>query len=216
MSFHLRSNIGTRAALAAACCLTAAASADVISINFENTWPYGDSVANFYAPLGVTFTDNGLGLSNDGLGSNPDGSYFTNAPSPLGTFSPFYFAGEPSARPIMNVTPGATGTFNFWYSSPEAISGAIVAYSGPDGTGDVLGTINLASTFTLSEAGFNYNIWSQASLSFTGTAQSFDFTPAANIASFDDFTLTTIPGPSAAALLTLASLAASRRRRRAV
>lgn len=217
---QLRHRVAPTTALVAVLAGLAAAtpaSADIININFENSWPYGDSVGLFYASQGLSFSDTCLGLSNnDGLGSNPDGSYYANAPSPLGVLNPYYFTGTPAvARPIMTISPGATGALTFWYSSPEAITGAIVAYSGPDGTGSVLGTVDLAATFVFDSSGFNYNIWSQATLNFSGIAQSFDFTGAANVAGFDDFSLTTIPTPAGAALFGLGGLLAARRRRNA-
>jgi len=161
-------------------------------VDFESAWGAGTPVDNTYSAIGVTFT-NLLGLSNgDGLGSLADGSYYANAPSPVG----IAFAqldGVTNTTAFMNVAGGVANTLSFYYSSPEAVSGAIKAYSGVNGQGTLLGSFDLTATDS------SYSVWQQATFSFTGEALSFDLTPTAGIAAFDN--IAAVPEPEAFAFM---------------
>jgi len=173
-----------------------------LSIDFEKTWSYGEEVAGTYE--GVTFT-NVLGLSNgDGLGNLPNGDYFAGAPSPLG--AAFAQLDGANTAAYMNVAAGVSGGLSFYYSSPEAVTGAIKAYSGLNGTGTLLGTINLSANSA------DYSSWNQAVLSFAGTAKSFDLTGTANLVGLDNIAAVPEPG-SIALLLAGGTLLLARRRR---
>jgi hypothetical protein len=148
-------------------------------IDFERSWSYGDVVDNTYASSGVTFT-NVLGLSNnDGLGNLVNGDYYANAPTPVGV-AYSQLDGIINSTSFMNVAGGVTTGLNFYYSSPTAIANAVRAYSGLDGTGTLLGSFSMNATDP------SYSVWAQGTLSFSGTALSFDLTPSANIAAFDN------------------------------
>lgn len=171
-----------------------------LSVDFEKNWDYGTEVAGTYAADGVTFT-NVLGLSNDA-----DFTYFSNAPSPLGVAF-VQLDGVVNTTAYMNVAAGVTGGLSFFYSTPGAVTGAVKAYSGLNGTGSLLGTINLAANSA------DYTAWNQAVLSFGGTALSFDLTGAANVVALDN--ISAVPEPSSVALLLAggALLLVARRRR---
>lgn len=161
-------------------------------VDFEKSWAYGENVDNTYAAAGVYFT-NVLGVSNgDGLGSLPNGDYYANAPSPLGTA----FAqldGVINTTAYLNVTNGVDNSLSFFYSSPSAVQGAVKAYSGLNGTGTLLGTFNLGATDN------DYSVWNQATFSFSGTAKSFDLTQSASVVALDN--IAAVPEPEAFALL---------------
>ena len=117
------------AAAALALCVTASSHATVLT--FE-TVPSFASIGNFYGP-GATFGPDALGLQNDVLGP-----YFSNAPSPIGIMVPV------GADATLNVAAGFA-QYGFWYTSSEALVGAVNIYGGLDGTGTLLASIDLAN-----------------------------------------------------------------------
>ncbi|HEV6965001.1 MULTISPECIES: PEP-CTERM sorting domain-containing protein [Roseateles] len=170
-----------------------------LSIDFEKNWSYGEEVANAYADQGVTFT-NVLGVSNDA-----NFTYFGNAPSPLGVA----FAqldGTVNTSAFMNVAGGVTGGLSFFYSTPSDAPVAVKAYSGLNGTGTLLGTIDLTANSA------DYSAWNKAVLSFSGTAMSFDLTGTANVVALDN--IAAVPEPSSVALLLAGGALLIARRRR--
>ena len=152
----------------------------------------GHSGTNF----GASFTGGAQGLVNDALGP-----YFANAPTPVGVM----FAADPDA--MLNVAAGVTG-LRFAYSTPTAVVGGVKAYSGLNGTGSLLGTVNLAVTDP------TYSQWKVGTLSFSGVARSFDFGASTGSAAFDN--ISSVPEPSRVALMLagigLVGFAAARRR----
>ncbi len=199
----------TSAAAAALLALSPAlAAADGFLVDFERQWNYGEPVDNTYSGLGVSFV-NVLGLSNDA-----DFTYYSGAPSPLGTA--FVQSANTTDRSFMNVVNGSiAGALNFFYSTPTAVTGAIRAYSGLNGDGALLGTYNLASNDQTDA----YNTWTAASFAFAGAARSFDLTGSANVVGFDNISavVTPVPEPSAIVLMLVGGAGmlrfAARRRR---
>lgn len=177
---------------------TPAFAAPSFSVDFEKTWDFGTEVGNTYAADGVTFT-NVLGLSND-----VDFTYFSNAPSPLGVAF-VQLDGVVNTAAYLNVAAGVTDGLGFFYSSIDTAT--ISAYTGLNGTGDLLGTITLAAT------GGDFSAWQKAVLTFGGTAQSFDLTGTNGVAALDN--IAAIPEPSGVALTLAAggALMMTRRRR---
>jgi hypothetical protein len=179
-------------------------------VDFEQNWAYGTTVDSAYqATAGVTFT-NVIGLSNnDGLGNLPNGDYYANAPTMTG-IAMVQLDGNVNTTAYMNVAAG-TNNLSFFYSSPTDVAGAVIVYSGLNGTGSLLGTINLAANSQ------DYSHWTQVTLAYSGTAQSFDFTASANVVGLDNITAA-VPEPETYAML-LVGLgvlgAAARRNRRA-
>ncbi|WP_293503272.1 PEP-CTERM sorting domain-containing protein [Roseateles sp.] len=168
-------------------------------VDFEKTWSYGEEVADTYAASGVSFT-NVLGLSNDA-----DFTYFSNAPSPLGVAF-VQLDGIVNTTAFMNVSAGVTGGLSFFYSTPSDAPIAIKAYSGLNGTGTLLGSLDLTANSA------DYSAWNHAVLSFSGTAMSFDLTGMANAVALDNISAVPEPG-SVALMLGGAALLLARRRR---
>lgn len=132
--------------------------------------------------LGVSFV-NVSGLSNDSTFT-----YYSGAPSPLGTAYAHTFA--PEDRAFMNVSAGVDSALSFFYSSPLGVLGAVRAYSGLNGSGTLLGTFNLAAN-----ASDAYDAWTSVTFAFNGTARSFDLTGAANVVGLDNISAAAAPVP---------------------
>lgn len=173
--------------------------ADPLSVDFEKNWSYGEEVANTYAASGVTFT-NVLGLSNDA-----NFTYYGNAPSSLGVAF-VQLDGQVNTTAYMNVAGGVADGLSFFYSTPSDVPAAIKAYSGLNGTGTLLGSISLTANSA------DYTAWTQVVLSFSGVAQSFDLTGAANVVALDN--ISAVPEPSSLALLLAGAAVVLARRRR--
>jgi len=167
-----------------------------LSVDFEKTWEYGEEVAETYAGNGVSFT-NVLGLSN-----NPDETFFSNAPSPLGV-AYVQLDGVINTAAYLNVAAGVNGGLGFHYAGTDTAT--ISAYSGLNGSGALLGTISLSATG-------DFATWNTAVLSFSGTALSFDLTGTNGVAALDN--ISAVPEPSSVALLLAGGALLLARRRR--
>jgi hypothetical protein len=165
----------------------------------------GQLVGNFYngggpsntPNFGVTFSSNFYGLlptSRGGAGNFSSTPFDNPAIFILGT------TGSPAIGSL-NVTNGFSSGINFFYTA--AFRETITIWSGANGTGTVLATLALAPNDGNCTTG--YCNWTDASLSFSGTAQSVTFSGAANGIGISDITLgqsnTAIPEPSAIYLL---------------
>ena len=159
--------------LVALAAVPAIASAAPLQVDFETPWQYGEAVDNHYAASGVSFT-NVLGVSNDS-----NFTYYTNAPSPIGV-AMAQLDGVVNTSAFINVAAGLTGSLTFHFSTPSDVTGAVKAYSGENGTGTLLGTLNLKANATA------YDVWTPVTFTFTGTAKSFDLTGSANVVGIDN------------------------------
>jgi hypothetical protein len=180
-------------------------------VDFEKNWDYNNGgVAGFYnggaaddgaagVNVGVEFVGVS-GLSNDNVAT-----YYSGAPSPLGTAYAY-----DTAASYMNVAAGVENGLSLFYASNVDVTGAVKAYSGLNGTGSLLGSFNLNAT-----AASGYDSWKQVTLSFSGVAKSFDLTGSAgqNIG-FDN--ISAVPEVSSALMMLaggFALLGLTRRRR---
>lgn len=173
-------------------------------VDFENTWAFDQDVDDYYnggagGNLGVSFV-NVVGFSNDGVSVG-----YSNAPSMQGIAYAYDTA-------FMNVAAGVNNMLSFYYSSSVDVTDAIKAYSGLNGSGTLLGSLDL----TANTAGpFDYDVWTQAAFNFNGTAMSFDLSGiAANYVAFDN--VSAVPVPAAFWMLGsgLAVMGAANRRRK--
>ena len=172
--------------------------AGVITMSFD-TINDGELVNNYY---------NG-GLASGGSGPGPNyGVTFANA-YVLNEFtenegllvtppnSITFLSGSGS---IMDVAAGFTTGFSFNYSTPF-YTGAVTVWSGLDATGTLLATLTLPSTpngqSTPGCGGHNYCPDVPFGVTFSGTAESVNFSGTANYIVYDDITLGSVtPGTS--------------------
>ncbi|MCV2353544.1 PEP-CTERM sorting domain-containing protein [Paucibacter sp. B2R-40] len=145
-------------------------------VDFEKTWSYDVAVNGFYNGGAASDESTGVNLGVEfvgvaGLSNDADFTFYSGAPSAQGTA---YVQDIPGASAYMNVAGGVESGLSLFYASYVDVTGAVKAYSGLNGTGDLLGTFNLAKT---ADAG--YDSWKQVTLNFSGTAKSFDLTGSA-------------------------------------
>lgn len=222
----------------------AAASAQVL--NFEGIVPSGSSttvpILDFYnggtagngtsgTNYGVTFSANTIALclntttifcSNTSRGGLGDPSSSNGAA---------YF--QTGASSVISRSTGFTIGFSFFYTNPFDVVASFDVYDGLNGTGNLLGSLNLPGTTNGASGACsayynpNYCPFSAAGLGFAGTAYSVVFQGGTDRLVFDDFTFgsivpgepgdpSTVPEPASMTLLAtgLAGLAAARRRKR--
>lgn len=133
---------------------------------------------------GITFSANteiNVNYAVDGTCTNWI-SNTTNEPSPYNNV--IFLSGSAAT---MDVPAGFTGGFSFYYSAPYN-TGFINVWSGLDGTGTLLATLNLPVTPGCSSTP-NYCDWVPIGVSFPGTAMSVDFGGTENYIAFDNITL---------------------------
>jgi hypothetical protein len=190
---------------------SAPAFASSFLVDFERSWDYANGDVNGYygggtAADGASGSNLGVAFVNvSGLSNDASFTYYTGAPSMLGTAYAHTFA--PDDRVFMNVAAGVDSSLSFFYSSPLSVIGAVRAYSGLNGSGALLGTFDL-----LANASAAYEQWTAATFSFGGTARSFDFTGSANVVGIDNIVgAISVPEPSTVVLMLLGGAAVLRR-----
>ena len=169
------------------------------TIDFDKTWDYANADVNGYynggiAADGTTGPNLGVSFVNvSGLSNDANFTYFTNAPSMQGIAFPHDTA-------YMNIARGVDGILPFFYSSPVDVTDAVKAYAGPDGTGILLGSLNLTATggSFRPDGSYAYDAWAPINFRFSGSAKSFDLT-AATAVGFDNVGI--VPEPGSLALM---------------
>jgi hypothetical protein len=193
----IRTVVGA-AALIAASMAAAPAFAAVEVLNFAGlNGESEEGPANFYnggsGSLGSTGGPNyGISFGNDTITCNgqPGGRCNTaQIPGGPGANIVFFLTGSGD---IMNVAGGFDTGFSFYYSAVNN-PGSVNVWSGLNGTGTLLATLNLGTTPNgagdPSCFGANFCPFSTAGVTFSGTAESVDFTGTQNQIAFADITL---------------------------
>jgi hypothetical protein len=117
----------------------------------------------------------------------------------------FFLSGSST---FMDIAAGFTTGFSFNYVSLSD-SGSVSVFSGLDGTGTLLGTINLSpNAGSCPGYGAQFCPFSPVGVNFAGTAESIEFAGVANQIVFDDVTFGSstpggVPEPSTWALMML-------------
>ncbi|MEW5685317.1 MAG: PEPxxWA-CTERM sorting domain-containing protein [Pseudomonadota bacterium] len=196
------------AAALAAISIAAPASAEIIVLDFEGVGNL-NPVGNYYNGGGGT--DYGVEFSADTLAvvdaDNGGSGNFANEPSPN---TIMFFLNANNA--ILNFAAGFTTGFSFFYSSSTAAT--VNVYDGLDGTGNLLGSLNLdAQGFQgcTGDPSGQFCNWTAVGVAFAGTAKSINFGGTANQTGFDDITFgsdrpgggTIVPEPSTWAMMLL-------------
>lgn len=150
-----------------------------------------DSAGVSGANLGVSFGGDAVAVQNDALGP-----YFSNAPSLLGVMAPV----GPDA--FMNVPVGFTD-LSFFYSSNAAVVGGVKVWSGLGGTGTLLASLSLANNAQFRCSSAPFCRFDNLSTTFSGVARSVGFGDAANVAGFDNVSITAVPEPTTLVLMAL-------------
>jgi hypothetical protein len=169
---------------------------------------------------GITFSANTItGCEAGAACANTNSAETPSSPNLI-----FFLSG---GADTMDVAGGFTTGFSFYYSAVN-IPGVVSVYSGLDGTGSILATLNLPTTPSSGDPGClgtTFCPYMPFGVSFSGTAMSVDFGGTANQIAFDNITLgsstpgTGTPEPATWALMLLgigglgASLRGSRRNR---
>ena len=195
--------LSTAAAIALLSSTPVFAAAPAFLVDFEKNWDYANGAVNGYynggtaadgssgSNLGVAF----VGVS--GLSNDIAFTYYSNAPTPIGVAYVF------DSNAFINVAAGVANTLYFSYSSPTTVTGAVKAYAGANGSGALLGSIDLAAN-----SGAGYDVWTTQALSFSGTALSFDLGAGANVVALDN--VSSVPEASSLLMMLLGGAAVLR------
>jgi len=221
MKFN-KKNLATGIGLMAAglSMLLSAAQAAPIVLNFEGVGN-NNPVGNFYnggsgTNYGASFSPATLAIVDADAGG---GGNFANEPSPN---TVMFFLDANNA--ILNFAAGFDTGFSFFYTSSTPAT--VNVYDNVNGTGNLLGSLNLTAQFTDNCSGDpsgTFCNWTAAGVGFSGIAKSINFGGTANQTAFDDITFGSVtagdvgnvPEPTSLLLsgAALLALLATRRRK---
>ena len=199
--------LSTVAAIALLSSTPVFAAAPAFLVDFERHWDYANGAVDGYysggtaadgssgSNLGVAF----VGMS--GLSNDIAFTYYSHAPTPLGVAYVF------DSSAFINVAAGVANTLYFSYASPVAVTGALKAYAGANGSGALLGSLDLAAN-----SGTGYDAWTTKAFSFSGTALSFDLGAGANAVALDN--VSSVPEAGSLLMMLLGGAAVLRLGRR--
>lgn len=211
------------AAVMAASLLTGSAHAGIIDLTFDGispTYPFSSGsiqILNYYdggmasngqtGPSdGITFTNNALVICLNSTTSSCSNTSKGGLGDPNSRTGALFWLSGPQT--FMDVPGGFTTGFSFNYADPNTGGASVSVYSGLDGTGTLLGTLNLALTPSDCPGyGAAYCPFQPIGVTFLGTAESVSFAGTANFVVYDDITLgSSNPGPGATPLPATLSL----------
>lgn len=146
-----------------------------------------DSQGNSGVNYGVQFGTNSLSIIDADAGG---GGNFANEPSPNTIM--FFLTGTA----VLNYAPGFDTGFSFFYTSSTAAT--VNVYDGLDGTGNLIGSLDLTAQFNQSCTGDpsgQFCNWTAIGVAFNGVAKSIDFGGTVNQTGYDDITFGSVkPG----------------------
>ena len=167
---------------------------DLEPVNNYYDGGYGGNGSGPGPNYGITFGSDSLALIDQTSGGSGNTG---NDPSP---HTVLVFLSGPGD--VMDVAAGFNTGFSFYYAVPF-YTGSVTVWSGMDGTGTLLGSINLP--LTPDGSPYNYSVWEPAGVAFAGTAMSAIFSGTANYIVFDNITLGSstpgVPEPSSMVLI---------------
>jgi hypothetical protein len=177
--------------------LAGTAFADTVVLKFENIIPSGSQsapIGNYYNGTGGPSNDFGISFSTNALAlclNTPGTSCSNTSRGGLGDPTSqqgglFFLQGS---QTFMNMPAGFSDGFSLFYSAINS-PGSLGVYSGLDGTGTLLATLNLPLTPSTCSGiyGAGFCPFDPVGVSFSGTAESISFAGVANQIVFDDVT----------------------------
>lgn len=184
--------LGTAVASASSVTLTFTGLGDEEAIDNYYNGGFGGNGSGPGPNYGIVFGSDSLAIISalDGGSGN-----FSNVPPPATTTIAFFLSG---AGDVMDVAAGFDTGFSFYYAAAFN-PGTVQVYSGLDGTGTLLATLDLAVNGTgCDNSGLSYDCWTEQGVAFGGTAESVIFSGVANQIGFADITIgaSSVPPPT--------------------
>lgn len=195
----LKKPIGIAAVLVFGILFAGIASATIV-MNFDDmpNAQNGELVGNFYnggcgtsyngGPVDCNGPNYGVVWTGGAVaGGAPNGLFgnTSNEPSGPNVMGPVAGFGADS---FMNVAAGFDTGFSFYYTAARQ-GGTVTVYSGLDGAGTVLATLNLPVTGALCDGQTDFSCWDPFGVTFAGTAMSANFAGVEGQIVFDNITL---------------------------